>query len=221
MFSLYKITSLRNTQTKKYYSMDAKWLYSLFNVIIRFFFTIDIKLISFFSDNLAGYIFYIFCIFYGFFGCVGDNCNITHSLAAIFVVFMIGLVIQTYGLVKIPFTREYLENLVKKDFIEKHLGNYTGSEALVKIFKYVGPAISLVAAETITANQQSNRFLRAAKLTEENFFNDFKKMNRIATDEEYQVMVKLRNEYLDKAANANGIIVRGLGRGFAASDTCK
>jgi hypothetical protein len=40
---------------------------------------------------------------------------------------MISLIIQTYALVKIPFTRDYLENLVGKDVIEKYLGKYTGS----------------------------------------------------------------------------------------------
>lgn len=100
-------------------------LLSTLNLIMKFFFTIEIKLIYFFADILPGYIFYIFCIFYGFFGCVGDNCNITHSLAAIFVIFMIGLVIQTYALVKIPFTHKYLEHLLNKDFLEKYLGKYT------------------------------------------------------------------------------------------------
>ena len=198
-----------------------KLLYSTFNAINKFFFTIDMKLIYFFSDNPFGYAFYIFCIFYGFFGCTGDNCKMTHSLAAIFVVFMIGLVIQTYALVKIPFTREYLENLLGKDFIEKYLGKYTGSGAVAKMFKYVGPAMGLLAVETITANQQSDRFLRAAKLTEDNFFSDLKKMNRIATDEEYQAMTKVRDSYNNKAANADGILSRGLRRGFAASHTSK
>ena len=192
-------------------------LLSTFNLINKFFFTIDIKLIYFFSDTLAGYIFYIFCIFYGFFGCTGDNCNITHSLAAIFVVFMIGLVIQTYALVKIPFTREYLENLVGKDVLEKYLGKYTGSEALTKIIKYVVPAIGLMAAETMTTNQQREGFLDAAKSTEENFYRDCKKTNCMPTDEDYKAMFKTRDEYINKAAHANGIITRGFARGFSSS----
>ena len=110
-----------------------------------------------------------------FFGCTGDNCNITHGLAAIFVVFMMGLVIQTYILMKIPFTRKYFESLVKRDFIEKYLGKYTGSEALVKTMKYVGPAVGLLVVETMTANQQHNRFLNAAKSTEEDFYRDCEK----------------------------------------------
>lgn len=180
------------------------------NVIIKFLFVIDLKLIYFFSDTLVRYIFYIFCIFYGFFGCTNDNCNITHSLAAIFVVFMIGLVIQTYVLMKIPFTRAYLENLVGKDFLEKYLGKYTSSEALVKILKYIGPAVGLIAAETITSNQNHQRFLDAAKATEENFYRDCEKTHRIPTHEEYKIMFEARDKYINKAAYANGIISRGI-----------
>ncbi len=102
-----------------------KTLLSKITSLFKIYFSIDIKLIYFFSDTLPGYLFYLFCIFYGFFGCTGENCTITHSLAAIFVVIMIGLVIQTYILVKIPFTRKYLENLVGKDYLEKYLGKYT------------------------------------------------------------------------------------------------
>lgn len=186
-----------------------------FKRINKFLFTIDIKLIYFFSDTLVGYSFYIFCMFYGFFGCTNDNCNITHSLAAIFVVFMIGLVIQTYILVKIPFARDYLENLVGKDLLEKYLGKYTGSEALAKAIKYMGPAVSLLAAETITANQQSERFLNAAKCTEENFYRDCEKTHHMPSDQDYKTMCKVRDEYINKAAHSNGIISRGLASSFS------
>lgn len=190
-------------------------LSSRLNVIIKFFFVIDLKLIYFFSDTLVGYIFYIFCIFYGFFGCTNDNCNITHSLAAIFVVFMIGLTIQTYVLVKIPFTREYLKNLLGKDFLEKYLGKYTGFWALVKIVKYVVPAVGLVAAETITANQQSEKFLNAAKSTEKNFYRDCEKTHRLPSDQDHKAMCKVRDQYIDKAAHVNGIITRGFTSSFS------
>jgi hypothetical protein len=191
-------------------------LLSTFKKIYKFFFIIDLKLIYFFSDTLVGYIFYIFCTFYGFFGCTGDNCRITHSLAAIFVVFMIGLVIQTYVLVKIPFTRHYLENLVSKDFIEKYLGKYTGSAAVVKMTKYLAPALSLVTAEVITANQQSERFLNAAKSTENNFYRDCEKTHRIPSDQDYKTMCRVRDEYIDKAAHSTGIISRGFASGFSS-----
>jgi hypothetical protein len=164
----------------------------------------------------VGYIFYIKCIFYGFFGCTNDNWSITHSLAAFFVLFMIGLVIQTYVLVKIPFTRGYLESLVKKDFLEKYLGKYTGSGGLIKIVQYVGPAVSLIAAETFTANQQSEKFLSAAKCTEENFYRDCEKTHRIPTDQEHKTMCKVRDAYIDKAAHSSGIITRGFTSGFSS-----
>lgn len=129
---------------------------------------------------------------------------------------MIGLVIQTYVLVKIPFTRQYIESFVGKDFLEKHLGKYTGSGALVKIAKYVGRAVGLVAAETITANQQSERFLNAAKSTEQNFYRDCEKTHRMPTDQDYKAMFKVRDQYIDKAAHANGIITRGFTASFSS-----
>jgi hypothetical protein len=127
---------------------------------------------------------------------------------------MIGLVIQTYVLVKIPFTRIYLENLVGKDFLEKYLGKYTGSEALAKIIKYMGSTAGLIAVETITANQQNERFLNAAKVTEENFYRDCKTTSSIPSQDEYNAMFKKRDEYLDKAAHASGILTRGFTAGF-------
>ena len=102
-----------------------KLLYNLtHNKAIELFVKFDLQLLRFFSDNIFGYSFYIFCLFYGFFGCNHDvnPCNITHSLAAIFVCFLSGLMVQTYILVKIPFTRQYLENLVGKQYIENCLG---------------------------------------------------------------------------------------------------
>jgi len=193
-------------------------LLSTFTKINKFLFTIDVKLIYFFSDTLIGYVFYIFCIFYGFFGCTNSNgnCNITHGLAAVFVIFMIGLVIQTYALVKIPFTRAYLENLVGKDFLEKYLGKYRSSEALAKILKYASPAVGLLVAETITANQEHQRFLNAAKATEENFFRDCATTHRIPTHDDYKAMFEVRDEYIKKAAHANGIISRGFTAGVTS-----
>jgi len=194
---------------------------STFHAINKFLFTIDIKLIYFFSNTLIGYIFYIFCIFYGFFGCTGDNCNIMHSLAAIFVVSMIGLVIQTYALVKIPFTRAYLENLVGKNSLDKYLGKYTGSEAVTQIIKYALPALGLMYAEVYSANQQQERFLKAAETTENNFYRDCKAINRIPSDEEYKAMCKVRDDYINKSAHATGIMTRGFALDFFSPDLPK
>lgn len=110
-------------------------LLSTFTKINKFLFTIDVRLIYFFSDTLIGYVFYIFCIFYGFFGCQSENCKPTHLLAMLFALFMVGLMVQTYILLKIPYTRDYFENLVSKQYIEHYLGKYTGSEAFVKSIK--------------------------------------------------------------------------------------
>ncbi len=193
-------------------SFSSKLLF-IFHNLNRIFFVMDLQLIYFFADTVVGYFFYIFCIFYGFFGCTSDDCKITHSLAAIFVCFMIGLVIQTYIFVKIPFTRKYFESLVGKDYIEKYLGKYTGSESVVKIIKYVSPALILMTAETVTANQEYDKLSKAAELTEKNFMNDFKSRNTTPNDADYQEMYKVRDKYIYEAAHARGVVSRG----FAAS----
>lgn len=183
------------------------------NFYVKFLFKCDLKLISFFSDNLFGYIFYIFCIFYGFFGCQSENCNITHSLATIFVLTMIGLVLQTYILVKIPFTRDYLENLLGKNYIENHLGKYTGSEAVIKLLKYMGPALSLGVTDHVTASLLADRYYFAANLVEENFHSDYEKMGKLFNEVEFNEMRQQRDKYLKQAANAKGIISRGFAAG--------
>ena len=87
-----------------------------YNDILRLLIKIDIRLLCFFSSKF-GYGFYLWCMVYAFFGCTGNECKISHSLAAIFVLFLIGLMLQTYILLKIPFTRQYLENLVRQSYI--------------------------------------------------------------------------------------------------------
>lgn len=179
------------------------------NSYTKFLFKCDLRIISFFADNLFNYAFYIFCIFYGFFGCISPNCVLTNSLAAIFVAFLIGLVIQTYILIKIPFTRAYLENLVSKNYIEKYLGKYTGSEATLKLIKYIAPAASLALVEHYTANIVETKNLSAAKLTEENFYFDHQKSGSVPSKEKVLEMRATRDNYIKQAANSTGVISRG------------
>jgi hypothetical protein len=178
----------------------------------------DIKLIYYFSSFFPGYLFYLFCIFYGFFGCSGENCHVTHGLACGFALFMVGLVIQTYLLLKIPYTRNFLENLIGKSYLIKYLGEYTGSEAVVKITKYVAPALTTLLIDMVTATTEENRYMRAAKQVQINFDDDNKIMNHIPSATEFRDAMKQRDIYIGKAAEAKGIFSRNLnGFGFAAS----
>ena len=188
----------------------------LYNNFIKNLFKIDLRLISFFSDNLFGYAFYLFCLIYGFFGCSSNdnNCTIFHSLAAIFVCCLIGLTIQTYALVKIPYTKAYLENLIGKNYIEQYLGKYTVSESLVKIFKYVGPWIALTGAELITAKAEASRQFEAARLTKEMFDDMHNQAGSMPSLEELKEIRKEYAKYIEKASNAKGVISRG----FAAAN---
>ena len=137
---------------------------------------------------------------------------------------MINLVIQTYILVKIPFIRAYLKNLIGKDLLERYLSKYTGSDAVLKITKYLGSAVNLIASEVIIANRQSEAFLKAAKSTEKNFHRDCENTNHILSYQEYKEMIKVRDGYIDKAAHSTGVITRGFTAGvdsFSSSDSKK
>lgn len=183
------------------------------NPIMKFLFQFDLRFISFFSDNLFGYSFYIFCVVYGFFGCSGDSCTIPHSCAAIFAVFTVSLTIQTYLLVKIPFTRAYLENLLGATYIEKYLGKYTGSEALAKVAKHTLPILALGVTEHFTASSEAARYYKAADSVEKKFTEHHLSIGSQPSIEQHEAMVKQCYNLVEKAANAKGIITRG----FAAS----
>jgi hypothetical protein len=184
----------------------VKFLTNTTNLYIKFFFKLDLKLVFFFSDTLIGYVFYIFCIFYGFFGCQSENCKPTHLLAMLFALFMVGLMVQTYILLKIPYTRDYFENLVSKQYIEHYLGKYTGSEAFVKSIKYLGPMFAVGIVEKLTADMEANRCMTAAKIAEENFDKDNARMHKIPNEAEIAQMQKIRDEYQQRATRATGVI---------------
>ena len=180
----------------------------IYNDILRFLVKTDIRLLCFFSTKF-GYGFYLWCILYGFFGCSNNECTIFHSLAAIFVLFLIGLMLQTYILLKIPFTRQYLENLVGQSYIEKYLGKYTGSKALITLLKYCGPAITLTGAELITANIEAERQFAAAREVKQVFDETNKLAGFEPSLEEIKQNSELQLNYIKKASNAKGIISRG------------
>ncbi len=150
---------------------------------------------------------------YGFFGCTGDECKTSHSLAAIFVLFLIGLMLQTYILLKILFTGQYLENLVGQSYIEKYLGKYTGSQALITLLKYCGPAITLTGAELITANIEAETQFKAAREVKRVFNGTNKLAGLEPSLEETKQNDELQLNYIQRASNATGIVTRG----FAAA----
>ena len=180
-----------------------------YNDIVRMLVKIDLRLLGFFSDNIFRYAFYLWCLLYGFFGCSGNKCTISHSLAAIFVLFLVGLILQTYILLKIPFIRQYLENLVGKNYIEKCLGKYTGTDALVKLLKYCGPVVTLTGAELITANIQAERQFEAARQAKRVFDETHKAAGSLPSFKERKENANLQLDYIEKASNAKGIITRG------------
>ena len=182
-------------------------------LLLKLSFKLDLKLLYFFSDNLVGYLFYIFCIFYGFFGCQSENCDPTHLVAMLFSLFMMGLMIQTYILLKIPYTRDYLQNLVGKEYIEQYLGKYSGSAAIGKLFKYVGPAIAIGTVEAASSTMESNRCLKAAHETEENFKAKCEFLHKLPTEAEYMEMEKVRDGYIRKSTEATGVVSKS----FAAA----
>lgn len=88
-------------------------------------FKVQLKIIWFFTNTLIGYALFVFLFIYGFFGCLHGECMPSNSISALIATVIIYSTLELYILVKIPFTREYLENLLGKDFIIAHLGQYT------------------------------------------------------------------------------------------------
>ncbi len=180
------------------------------NPVMKFLFQFDLRLVSFFSDNKAGYIFYLFCVLYGFFGCSGNNCTVSHFCAAIFVIFTATVTLQTYLLVQIPFTRAYLENLLGIAYIEKYFGKYNGSEVLIKLAKHTAPILVLCLTEYITANSEAARCYEASNSVIKNFNEFHSDAGSQPSMEERKAIMKESISLIHKAVDAKGLVSKGV-----------
>ena len=91
------------------------------NFSLKVLFSIMLKVIWFFTDTIFGYSIFLFAFFYGFFGCTYGNCNLSHTLVAVFAITITTTVVETYILIKIRFSKAYLENILERKFIIDHL----------------------------------------------------------------------------------------------------
>lgn len=93
------------------------------------------------------------------------------------------------------------------------MGKYTGSEALTKLIKYTGPVVAALRIDIISAHFEAEHYFNAAKMTENNFEIDNKKMGRELSQADWEKMQGIRDDYINKGANAKGILTRGFNAG--------
>ena len=173
----------------------------------------DIRLIHFFSENVYGYAFYNFAIIFGFF--TNSNFFMFTCFCQLFVCFMLGTVVQTYVLLKIPYTRKFLENLLSIDYIEKYLGKFSFSSGTVKMIKYLGPIVALAVVDVATARETSRQLYESSKMSLEKDVACYKSLGRDPSAEEIKVMFDKSDKYIREASKAKGLISRSFDVGVS------
>ena len=122
----------------------------------KYYFKFKLKFVWFFTDTIIGYCIYIFCMAYGVTGLSSNHNLVIKAQCSIFAITVVGLVIQTYILVKIPFTKQFLENWIGKQYIIDHLGEYSGSRAIFKLISTTVPIAGFLGTELATKSYDSS-----------------------------------------------------------------
>lgn len=117
---------------------------------LRNYLKFQLKVIWTFTDTFPGYLIFLFCTFYGVSGLHSQSNEILKAWCMLFVIFIAGSTLQWYILIKLPSTKKLLENFVGKEFIISHLGEYTGSKALIKVAATLTPVFLTVGSEVLT-----------------------------------------------------------------------
>ena len=120
----------------------------------------QLKVIWIFTETFAGYAIYLFSIFYGVSGLSSEKNEVLKAWCIVFALYVVGSVVQWYILVKIPSTRKLLENVVGKDVIISHLGEYTASRAFLKTIVTLGPFLGIATTEVVTKEHDLSENLR-------------------------------------------------------------
>ena len=116
----------------------------------------SIKFLWFITNTTVGYTFYIFTVSAFF----SHEMDLWSACSFFFVLFTLGLAMETFVLVKIPLTRRFLDQLLGKEFIIDHLGKHTATTTL---FKALGPIILFGAANEMAKEMEFKRNWDAAE----------------------------------------------------------
>ena len=114
---------------------------------------VNIRLIHFFIETKIGFSLFLFLMIYGLFGCTNsENCKLSHALALYFILYLMSTIVEFWFLVKIPFTRKILDELLTKAYIVKYLGEHTLTKTTVKAF---GTAFTILAIESGSSHMET------------------------------------------------------------------
>ncbi len=96
----------------------------LFKSLLKIYFKFNTRLVHFFVGTKIGFAFYVLCIVYHFY----SHNDINNTILANFNTFLFYLIINTsvglWFLLKIPFSRRFLEGLLTKKYLIRYLGKY-------------------------------------------------------------------------------------------------
>lgn len=104
----------------------------LLDFFLYYFFLIDIYLLSFFCKKIP-YLFFIFCYFFGTFGyseSLSDLQFICKFSCFVFSWYLAVASLTVFCAFNIPITKDYLNNLLGKEFVVSKIGNPAGEMAV-------------------------------------------------------------------------------------------
>ena len=165
-----------------------------------FYLKFNIRLTHFFIETKIGYSFFLFSTLYGLFGCSSaETCHVTHALATLLVLYIMSTVAELWFLVKIPFTRKILDQLLTKEYILKYMGEHSYTKAAFKTFLTV---IGAVALESGTSHVEHIQNTANSRHPMDDYYKalEVKQEKPDFNAREYKDAIKERNFHLHKKA---------------------
>lgn len=116
-------------------------LRSVSDLILHYFFSIDLYLLAFFSKRYP-YLVFVFTFFFGNFGytdSLTQNQFYAKFACFLFCSYLVSASIAVFVAFNIPLSRDYLYNLLGKDFVTSKIGN-PGLEQLARFGGFAAAA---------------------------------------------------------------------------------
>ena len=169
---------------------------------VIFYLKFNIRLIRFFIETKIGYSLYFFCLLYGLFGCSDtqdSSCHVSNVLATLLVLYIMSTIVELWFLVKIPFTRKMLDNLLTKEYVLKDLNDHTLSQMTFKTF---GIFIATVFIDSATAQVEHIQNESNSRHPMDDYYKalEVKQEKPDFNAREYKDAIKERNFHLHKKA---------------------
>ena len=85
--------------------------------------------------------FFLFLVYFRWFGYKLSNLNSFHIVFSAIIIYVVSTMIFSYILVKIPYTKFFLDNEIEINFLIKTLEKFTATELSVKVLAIVLTAV--------------------------------------------------------------------------------